>query len=315
MTREAVQFVDPFRCRMWDLHDRLDAHITEESCKTEIESFRRHGQIVPALGRKLVGDPTHDYELIFGARRLFIARHLNKPLLVELRSMTDREAIVAMDIENRHRQDISPYERGLSYANWLRAGNFASQDDIAKSLKISASQVSRLLKIARLPSVVVDAFSAATEICESWGLEIALALENPERRPAIIRAARALGAKQPRERSEVVYRELLLSGEKSHKAKRAVHDEVVFDDGGGPLFRVRYQRNAVAFVLPLAKTSAASLVRIREAVSQLMQTGDESCGVIDAPGGRSRRRIAQDASLLDGASVQRTLSAAAEPRA
>jgi ParB family chromosome partitioning protein len=298
MSRDAARLVDPFRCRMWNLHDRLDAHITEASCKTEIESFERHGQMVPALGRKLTGDLTHDFELIYGARRLFIARYLKIPLLVEVRLITDREAIVAMDIENRHRQDISPYERGLSYVNWLRAGNFISQDDIAKSLKISASQVSRLLKIARLPSVVVDAFSSATEICESWGLEIAEALEDPQRRPAIIRTARALSAKEPRERSDTVYRDLLFSGQQSPKTKKAVHDEVVRDDGGDPLFRVRYQRNSVALVLPLAKTSAASLVRIRQAVSRLMQTSDESCAVIQTSGGHSQIKASHGVSLL-----------------
>ena len=284
MTREAIQSINPFRCRMWDLHDRLDNHITEQSCRAEIDSFQRHGQMVPALGRKLVRDLTHDYELIYGARRLFVARHLNQPLLVEVRVLSDREAIVAMDIENRHRQDISPYERGLSYANWLRSGNFASQEDIAKSLKISASQVSRLLKLARLPSVIVDAFSAATEICETWGLEIAEALEDAQRRPAIIRAARALAAKEPRENSATVYRELVLSGQQSRKVKKPSHDEVVRDYGGAPLFRVRYQRSAVALVLPMSRLSPASLARIRQAVCGLLQAIDDSdsCATLPA---------------------------------
>ena len=34
-----VRQVDPFRCCMWPLHDRLEAYVTEETCKTEIESF------------------------------------------------------------------------------------------------------------------------------------------------------------------------------------------------------------------------------------------------------------------------------------
>jgi len=274
--REVIQTVNPFRCRMWDLHDRLEAHINEGSCRAEIESFQRHGQIVPALGRRLIGDPAHDYELICGGRRLFIARYLNKPLLIEVRSMSDREAIIAMDIENRHRQDISPYERGRSYVNWLRSGNFRSQDDIAKSLKISASQVSRLVKLARLPCVVVDAFSAASEICESWGLEIAEALEDPQRRRAIIHVARRLAAKNPRESAATVHRELVLAGQKIRTVKKPAHDEVVFDDCGAPLFRVRYQRNAVALVLPTGKLSPTSLGHIRQAICRLMQSVEGS---------------------------------------
>src|SRR5579862_9529454 len=122
-----IVLISPFRCRMWALHDRLESDITEESCKAEIGSFQRHGQLVPVLGRRLRNDAHHDVELIYGARRLFVARHLNMRLRVELRSLDDRAAIVAMDIENRQRTDISPYERGLSYARWLSQRHFPSQ--------------------------------------------------------------------------------------------------------------------------------------------------------------------------------------------
>src|SRR5262245_61544618 len=120
---KCIVAVNPFECRLWDLHDRLESQLTEKSCTAEIESFGKHGQLVPALGRPLTQDPTYKVELIYGARRLFVARHINSPLLVEIREMTNREAIVAMDIENRQRTDISAYERGLSYARWLRTGH------------------------------------------------------------------------------------------------------------------------------------------------------------------------------------------------
>jgi ParB family chromosome partitioning protein len=116
--------VSPFRCRMWDMHDRLESHITEATCRSEIQSCAKHGQLVPVMGRKLHGDPDFDVELIYGARRLFVARHLNMPLSVELRELTDRAGLIAMDIENRVRKDISPYERGMSYSRWLRSGLF-----------------------------------------------------------------------------------------------------------------------------------------------------------------------------------------------
>src|SRR4030088_270940 len=154
----SVISVSPFRCRMWALHDRIDTYVNETTCKMEIDSFHRHGQLVPVLGRPVRGDPDYDMELIYGARRLFVARHINVALMVEVRDLSDRDAIVAMDIENRQRKDVSPLERGLSYARWLRSGYFKSQDDIAQNLKISSSQVSRMLKLARLPSAIVGAF-------------------------------------------------------------------------------------------------------------------------------------------------------------
>src|SRR5213075_3284786 len=98
-----VVHLDSRRCKMWVLHDRFPEHIQAEYCKEEIKSFRAYGQLIPVLGRPLIGDPKFDAELIYGARRLYVARHLGKSILVDLREMTDGEAIVAMDLENRQR--------------------------------------------------------------------------------------------------------------------------------------------------------------------------------------------------------------------
>lgn len=268
---QIVVSVNPFRCRMWSLHDRLEEQITEESCRAEIESTLRHGQFVPVLGRKLRGDPTHDVELIYGARRLFVARHLNLPLKVELREMTDREAIAAMDIENRHRRDISPYERGLSYARWLREGHFSSQDDIAAALKVSRSHVSRLLKIARLPSIVVSAFDDITLLCEAWALEIAAALEDPDKRPQILKAAREIGQITPRPAAREVCRKLLAAPVKGRKPIARHAHEVICDEKGKPLFRVRHERKAIALLLPVDRVSATMLKEICSGVLTLLQ--------------------------------------------
>jgi ParB family chromosome partitioning protein len=261
-----IRFVDPFRCRMWDLHDRLESDVTEDSCKEVIESVRKHGQIVPVLGRPLSGDLTHDIELIFGARRLFVARHLNAPLALELREISDCEGIVAMDIENRQRKDISPYERGRGYARWLRAGYFNSQEDIARGLDVSASQVSRLLKLARLPSVIVNAFSSTVDIREKWGLDLMEAWEDPQRRHAIAQRARAIGAMSERPAAQDVYEQLLLCAAQEPGPKKERNEEMVLDDNGAPLFQIRRQSKGFAFLMPADKVSASCLQLLRQAI-------------------------------------------------
>lgn len=262
--------VNPFRCRMWPLHDRLETHVSEETCRVEIESFLKHGQLVPVLGRALRGDPDYDVELIFGARRLFVARHINRPLAVELREMSDREAIVAMDIENRQRLDISPYERGLSYARWLRGGHFRSQDDLARDLKVSSSQVSRMLKLARLPSAIVSAFNSPADICEGWGLELMEALDDPQRREATLQQARQIAANDGKPPCREVYRQLLAASAPGRRLRVSRHDEVVRDTAGAPLFRIRHQRASVAVLLPVRAVSADSLQRIRVAITAIL---------------------------------------------
>ena len=267
--------VNPFDCRLWRMHDRIEDHITEESCRAEILSFQERGQLVPVLGRRLREDSTHKFELIYGARRLFVARHVNKSLLMELRDISDKEALIAMDIENRQRKDISPYERGVSYARWLRNGHFQSQDELAQTLKVSASQVSRLLKMARLPSVIIDAFGSPIHVCEGWALEIVAALENPQFRQRTIDAARAITEIWPRPQAREVYRRLLAAAVRGRKPKPMSHDKVVTGHDGDPLFRIRYQPNGVVVFLPAQRVSERSLLKIQGAITSILQSPSE----------------------------------------
>jgi len=269
-TRRIVSF-NPFRCRVWALHDRLAEHITEESCRTEIASFTSQGQLIPVLGRLVCGDPEHDVELIYGARRLFVARHLNMPLQVELRDLSDREALSAMDIENRHRKDVSAYERGTSYARWLRASYFSSQEDIARALRISPAQVSRLLKLAQLPSVVVSAFESPRAIQEGWGLDLFRAWQCAQIRPLIAQRARAICERSPRPPGREVYRQLI-AARSARRTRGHQRDEVVTGNSGAPLFRIRFHRKAVALLVPTEKMSARTLERIRFGLRDILQS-------------------------------------------
>ena len=276
--------ISPFRCRMWDLHDRFEGAVSEDTCKEEIESFTSQGQLVPALGRQLRGDRDYDVELICGARRLFVARHLNQPLTVELRDISDREALIAMDTENRLRVDLSPYERGMSYARWLRSGHFQSQEDIARALKVSPAQVSRLLKLARLPTVVVDAFPSPLEIYEAWGLDLIDALDDPTRRQATIHQARTIRAQTPRPQAKEVYRQLLSSAASGKRIRARSHDEVVKDAEGRPQFRIRQLRNCIAVLLPVERVSAETLASIRETIPGLLASPSaQKCHRMESP--------------------------------
>ena len=263
--------VDPFRCRMWAQHDRLDEYITEATCKTEIESFSKHGQLVPVLGRRVRGEDEFEFELIYGARRLFVARHLKKPLNVRVRELTDREALIAMNIENRQRQDISPYERGLSYARSLRLSVFQTQEEMARELQISSSQISRLLKLSRLPAIVIGAFESPFDISEVWGLELANAWEDQARRPLLTRNARAIGRLATRPAAPSIYEQLTAAPNQSRKLQRVKHDEVVLDCCGKPLFRLKRLRRALVISLPIETVSESVLTRLRQCVADILQ--------------------------------------------
>jgi ParB/RepB/Spo0J family partition protein len=260
--------VSPFRCRVWGLHARLDESLTEESCRTEIESFAKHGQLIPALGRRLRGHADFDVELIYGARRLFVARHLNLPLLVELRDICDRDGIIAMDLENRLRQDVSPYERATSYDKWLRNGHFSSQDELASALQVSAAQVSRLLSLARLPTFVTTAFGRATDMCEAWGAELAIVLKDRQAQHRVMQAALSIAATTPRPPANEIYQQLCIAG-KGRRASRGPQ-RIVTDKQGAELFRVKQQRGWIVFSLSMNILSQRSIEEIECELARLV---------------------------------------------
>jgi ParB family transcriptional regulator, chromosome partitioning protein len=263
--------VSPFRCRIWGLHDRMDDYLTEESCSQEIESFKSHGQLVPVLGRPLPGDREHDVEIIYGARRLFVARNLGVPLQVEIRNMSDKEAAVAMDIENRHRKNTSPYERGISYKRWLQAKLFGSQEEIGQALNVSASQVSRMLQIAQLPSVILNAFESPLELRESWGLDLYKLWCNQETKPLLAQRARSLAERTPRPSAPEVYQHLIAPSGAKPRSKRKQRDEVVMGNTGAPLFRIRRRNQSVVFVINLSSASPSFIDAARQSLTEVLQ--------------------------------------------
>lgn len=270
--------LNPFQCRMWKGHERLEEHINEVTCRGEIESVLAHGQLIPVLGRTLKRDIDHSHELVYGARRLFIARHLNLPLLAEVRDLSDRDAIIALDIENRQRKALSPYERGCGYNSWLRGGMISSQEELARVLNISASQVSRLLRLAQLPTVIISAFSSPTEICESWGRDLMEIWEDPERRSQLTASARAIVQESPKVgAAPAIYQRLMANSPQKAKGERVAvigdHDEVIKNELGEPLFRVRVHLKDVALLLPASALSGAILSEIKTQVSGILQRG------------------------------------------
>lgn len=268
--------LNPFRCKIWALHDRLSDYVTEESCRAEIESISRHGQLVPVLGRPLSNNHDFDVEIIYGARRLFVAQHLNISLRAEVRQMSDREAIIAMDTENRHRKDISPYERGLSFARWLRTGYFTSQDDVARNLKISPSQVSRLLKLTKLPAVIVGAFNCPSDIREGWGLDLVELWEHNSKRALIAQRARMISNRVPRLSAEEVFRSLTAPLGSFGRERKSRRDIVVRAENGSPLFRLRHLRNDLALLLPHTGMSDGAVKRVCAAVAEVLRSGTAS---------------------------------------
>jgi ParB family transcriptional regulator, chromosome partitioning protein len=257
-----IESVNAADCRVWHLHARGDV-LDEDSCASLIDSIRANGQRIPVLGRRCGPPGEAAIELIYGARRLFAAQYLGIELLVDVRELDDRAALIAMDIENRVRADISPYERGMSHRSWLSAGYFSSQADLAAAVGISEAQVSRLLRYAELPAAVVGAFSSPAAIKEQWAVTLAKRCQDPTTRQLTVRRARESVNSQSHSTPQALYAALVHEGPRSVADSRS-RDQVVQDRAGKPLVRIGFRSRAVHIILPKEKVTPRVLRQISE---------------------------------------------------
>lgn len=200
---KTFRLVDPARCRMWSRHNRAYALLTAVSCADLLDSLRAQGeQEFPAVVRRIVGDPDHEWEVICGARRHWSVSYLrnveHRPIkfLIDERELTDEQAFRISDLENRARQDISDYERAVDYRDAVQAYYGGVAQRMAERLEVSKTWLSRFLDMAKLPGEVVEAFGDVRSLRENHARELKPLLTDPTARPRVLAAAKELSKRQ-----------------------------------------------------------------------------------------------------------------------
>ena len=220
--------VQPSMCRMWDQHNRRYDLLDEQRCMDLITDIRAKGQQLPAIVRELHGDPEYTYEVVCGARRHWTASFLDIDYFIEVRQMTDEEAFLLADSENRAREDISDYERGVDYLRAL-GRYYRSVRQMAAALDVSDTWLGRFLALAKLPPEILDAYPSIYDVKVDHSRKLCKIIDDKGTHDAIIeKAAELKGSGKP---GAVVFRELC-SVAKASRAKR-----------GGQLVEKTYQHN------------------------------------------------------------------------
>jgi ParB family chromosome partitioning protein len=212
-----VLSVDPKRCRLWEFHNRMQEFLNEETCKDLIDSIKAKGQEQPALVRELHNNTDYDYEVIYGSRRRFACEYLGRDLEVALTDRDNKECAAIMDIENRARKDISDYERAHDYKNWVEKGLYKSYEELAKNIGVSKGYLSKITKLAQLPTQIVDAFNSPFDLKPYYAIEIIKLLNNSDIKQKILRKAREL--KLQKLDAIKTFRAILKVGELGNKIK------------------------------------------------------------------------------------------------
>jgi ParB family chromosome partitioning protein len=202
--RQVTQLLlDPAKVRVWSGNARSYEHLSEASCQELIDSIvAEGGQKVPAVVRRIEGDPDYDYEVIAGTRRhwsiSWLRAHSYPEMMfvAQVAQLDDEAAFRLADLENRARKDVSDLERARNYAAALKSHYGNHQSRMAERLKLSKGWLSKMLKVASLPDAVVAAFASPAEVQLKPAYPLAQALDDKLAAPAILRAAKALAAEQ-----------------------------------------------------------------------------------------------------------------------
>jgi ParB family chromosome partitioning protein len=197
------ELVDPARCRMWAGHNRDYALLNEQRCEDLIESIKAQGkQEMPAIVRRVSGDPDFDFEVICGARRHWSITWLrahNYPefkFLIDVREIGDEEAFRLADLENRARDDLTDLERAKDYLRALDTYYDGRQRTMAERLKVTESWLSRYLDLARIPDALLVAFPEPQELGIRNVIALKALLKPDEKRALAFAEAKRLAGQQ-----------------------------------------------------------------------------------------------------------------------
>jgi len=148
------------------------------------------------------------YQIVYGHRRHRACSELGlKVRAIVDEGLDEQRQFVEMERENRERKSLSAYEQGVWYlramtpTNQLTEGSdlpgwglFDGLRALADSIGQDPGNVSKACRIARLPSVVLDAFPRRIDIQFNWSTKLARAFERDA--AGVIERARRIAAQR-----------------------------------------------------------------------------------------------------------------------
>lgn len=149
-----------------------------------LEAIRAHGQDSPVLVRPhpSVGGR---YQIVFGHRRVRVARQLGRKVKAVVRTITDDEHVIAQGQENSSRENLSFIERALFAQRLLDRGY--ERATIQAALSIDAAMLTRMLSVSgRVPEELAIAIGPSKGIGRDRWIEFAQLVENPGARTAAL---------------------------------------------------------------------------------------------------------------------------------
>jgi ParB family chromosome partitioning protein len=118
-------------------------------------SIQARGVLEPVLVRPVAGK----YELVAGERRLRAAQRIGmKEIPAIIVNLTDKESLEVALVENLQREDLSPVDEARAYQILVEEFE-RTHDQIAEQVGKDRSTVSNLIRLLKLPEIVLDSLA------------------------------------------------------------------------------------------------------------------------------------------------------------
>ena len=213
-----------------------DSFVSADFLNLRDEIAQAEGNVQPIKVRPLAGSKDR-YEIIYGYRRHRACLDLGLPVLALVEQVDDKELFKEMERENRDRLDLSPWEQGRMYRQSLSEGLFASLGELSKEIGIDKGNLSKALRLAELPDVVVNAFFSPLDLQFRWAKLLNDALQQaPDQ---VLARAKRLSENKKDKRSSKEVLDILLGNKPNAVSEQSV---VV---AGKPMAKISFNGNRV----------------------------------------------------------------------
>jgi len=206
---------------------------TDPDLEALAADIRTRGQLEPVRVRPGTPATGFEYELVYGHRRHAACLALDAEVeggwpvlaLLDAQAADVRDHVLKMYTENAARKDLSAFETGSMFTNWLREGVFANQTELGAAVTFSQGNVAKYIGVASLPEAVIAAFGDPRVVSLRWYDQLSTAIKN--RDGAVLAVARKFASESPRPEPEEVLRALVAAGQKPSKRPGAIKTETV----------------------------------------------------------------------------------------
>ncbi len=173
---QTVVEIEPELIHASFVKDRMDED--PQDYQDLLNAIRDEGQQSPVLLRPYPKVPGR-YMVVFGHRRVKIARELGRKVRAVVREMDDRAHVLAQGQENSARANLSFIEKAM-FADALVRLNYDRDNATAMSaLSVDRATLSKMLAVASLPAPLLEAIGPARGIGRDRWYDLKQKIEKP----------------------------------------------------------------------------------------------------------------------------------------